>query len=96
LIQKNQNLFLFWRSFRSKNLCQWIEKFHSLIGHSPSGFDFFTPHSPSTQADFAVQNYFFRTAALHFWDFLVKNHPIVQFKTELIQFLPTTQKPPFK
>jgi hypothetical protein len=59
-------------------------------------FDFFASSSPSTQADFAVQNYFFRTAALHFWDFLVKNHPIVQFKTELIQFLSTTQKPPFK
>jgi len=59
-------------------------------------YDFYSSNPPSTQADFVVRNYFFRTAALHFWDFLVKNHPIVQFKAEFIQFLPTTQKSPFK
>jgi hypothetical protein len=34
-------------------------------------FDFFASSSPSTQADFAVRNYFFRTGVPRFLDFLV-------------------------
>jgi hypothetical protein len=79
-----------------KILCQWIQNFRSLIDHRLSGFDFFIPHSPSTQAYFGGRKYFFRTGSLHFLDFFVKNHLLVQFKIEFIQFLLTAQKSPFK
>jgi hypothetical protein len=50
-------------------------------------FDFLAFGSPSTQAHFAVLNYFFRTGAPRFLDFLAKNHPIIQFKVEFVQLL---------
>ena len=48
---------------------------------------FLTSSSPSIQADFAVLNYFFRTGAPRFLDFLAKNHPIIQLKVEFVQLL---------
>jgi hypothetical protein len=45
------------------------------------GFLFFYPSkSPSTQADFAMLNYFFRTDGPHFLGDLAKNQKIIQFK----------------
>jgi hypothetical protein len=51
------------------------------------GFDFLASSSPSTQADFDVRKYFFRTGVLRFLDFLAKNHPIIQLKVEFVQLL---------
>jgi hypothetical protein len=50
-------------------------------------FDFLAFGSPSTQAHFAVLNYFFRTGVQRFLDFSAKNHPIIQLKVEFVQLL---------
>jgi len=52
------------------------------------GFLIFLASSfPSTDADFAVRNYFFRTGVPRFLDFSTKNHPIIQLKVEFVQLL---------